>query len=304
MQIVETTARPVKNEDGGALITVNGNEAHFNAIEGVCEYKARAGVCTWLNSVFWIKKIDENELATIVNLGTSGKKKLKEVETKIEKRLIYRLLRARNLNDFHPLIENHIVVPQIPNELSKPISESEMQTTYPLAFSFFSNFRDELLERSGYKKFLNGKPFYGLYNIGPYTTAPIKLGWQFVSKKFRVYLIDNATDIIPDLNVMFIPLTDIEEAYYLHALLNSKYAREKIESSSNWTFPSGSIQKIYMEKFDNKNELHSKISLLQKDILRENTNKYDDEMDKNFREYWFNGRGKKKSAKESQLALL
>jgi len=304
VQIVETTARPVKNEDGGALITVNGNEAHFNAIEGVCEYKARAGVCTWLNSVFWIKKIDENELATIVNLGTSGKKKLKEVETKIEKGLIYRLLRARNLNDFHPLIENHIVVPQTPNELSKPISESEMQKTYPLTYNFFSNFREELLERSGYKKFLDGKPFYGLYNIGPYTTAPIKLGWQFVSKKFRVYLIDNATDIIPDLNVMFIPLTDIEEAYYLHALLNSKYAREKIESSSNWTFPSGSIQKVYMEKFDNKNELHSNISLLQKNILRENTNKYDEEMDKNFREYWFNGRGKKKSAKESQLALL
>jgi hypothetical protein len=59
-----------------------------------------------------------------------------------------------------------------------------------------------------------------------------------------------------------------------------------------------------MEKFDNKNELHLKIALLQKNILRENTSKYDEEMDKNFREYWFNGRGKKKSAKESQLALL
>lgn len=303
VQINETTARPVKNEDGGALITINGNEKNFNAIEGVCEYKARAGVCTWLNSVYWVRKINESE-PTIINLGNSGKKKLKEVETKIEHELLFRLLRARNLEDFEPIIENHIVVPQTKDDLSKPIEENEMQKKYPLAFKFFSNFRDELLERSGYKKFLDGKPFYGLYNIGPYTTAPIKLGWQFVSKKFRVYLIDNATDIIPDLNVMFIPLTDIEEAYYLHALLNSKYAREKIESSSNWTFPSGSIQKVYMEKFDNKNELHSKIALLQKNILRENTSKYDEEMDKNFREYWFNGRGKKKSAKESQLALL
>jgi len=305
VQVTETTARPVKNEDGGALITVNGNENYFNAIEGICEYRARAGVCTWLNSVYWINKIDENnELATIVNLGKSGKKKLTEVETKIEKELIYKLLRARNLDDFHPLIENHIIVPQIPSELSKPISEIEMQKTYPLTYNFFLNFNMELLERSGYKKFLDGKPFYSLYNIGPYTTAPIKLGWQFVSKKFRVYLIDNASNIIPDLNVMFVPLTNLDEAYYLHALLNSKYARGKIESSSNWTFPSGSIQKVYLEKFDKNNKLHIKISLLQNNILQENTNKYDKKMDKYFQEYWFNGRIKKKDAKKSQLAIL
>lgn len=311
IQVIETTARPVKNEEGGAIITVNGNDKNFNAIEGVCEYKARAGVCTWLNSVFWVKKIDENKYAKIVNLGNSGKKKLKEVETEIEKELIFRLLRARNLKDFEPVIENHIVVPQSKNELSKPISEIEMQKSYPLTYNFFLNFKDELLERSGYKKFLTNQPFYGLYNIGPYTLAPIKLGWQFVSKNFQVHLIDRAEDIIPDLNVMFIPLTDMDEAYYLHALLNSKYAKEKIESSSNWTFPSGSIQKIYLEKFDIKNDLHSKISALQKKILmkekdahNEEMDTYFEEMDTYFKEYWFNGRGKKKSAKESQLSLL
>ena len=258
-----------------------------------------------------MKKIDENKYAKIVNLGNSGKKKLKEVETEIEKELIFRLLRARNLKDFEPVIENHIVVPQSKNELSKPISEIEMQKSYPLTYNFFLNFKDELLERSGYKKFLTNQPFYGLYNIGPYTLAPIKLGWQFVSKNFQVHLIDRAEDIIPDLNVMFIPLTDMDEAYYLHALLNSKYAKEKIESSSNWTFPSGSIQKIYLEKFDIKNDLHSKISALQKKILmkekdahNEEMDTYNEEMDTYFKEYWFNGRGKKKSAKESQLSLL
>lgn len=304
VKIIETTARPVKNENGGALITINGNRAHFNAIEGVCEYRARAGVCTWLNSAFWVKKVDENEFATIVNLGDSGKKKLKKIKTKIEKELIFRLLRARNLEDFRPLIENHIIIPQSQNELSKPMAEIEMQKKYPLTLKFLSNFKKELIERSGYKQFLSKKPFYGLYNIGPYTTAPIKLGWKFVSKKFRVYLINNARDIIPDLNVMFIPLSDMNEAYYLYALLNSKYARVKIESSSNWTFPSGSIQKIYLEKFNNKNKLHIKISTLQKTIMKEKTSKYDKKMDKNFKEYWFNGRKKKISAKESQLPLL
>ena len=304
-QITETIARPVNNENGGALITVNGKEAYFNSIEGLCEYKARAGVCTWLNSVYWVRKIkSEGNLILIANLGTSGKKKLKEVETEVEKDLVFRLLRARNLDNFQPIIENYIVVPQQQDRLSKPIPEDLMKKKYKNAFNFFSNFQDELVERSGYKKFLTGQPFYGLYNIGPYTTAPIKLGWQFVSKKFQVYLIDNAEDIIPDLNVMFIPLENMDEAYYLHALLNSKYATEKIESSSNWTFPSGSIQKVYLEKYNPEDELHASISSAQKNILTKKNSDLADEIDGLFKEYWFNGRKKKTEAKQFHLSLV
>ena len=304
-QITETTARPVNNEDNGALITVNGKEACFNSIEGLCEYKARAGVCTWLNSVYWVRKIKkEGDSIRIANLGTCGKKKLKEVEAEIENDLVFRLLRARNLNDFQQVIENYIVVPQQKGNLSKPIPEDLMMKKYRNAFSFFSNFKDELVERSGYKKFLNGQPFYGLYNIGPYTIAPIKLGWQFVSKKFQVYLIDNAEDIIPDLNVMFIPLENMDEAYYLHALLNSKYATEKIESSSNWTFPSGSIQKVYLEKYNSEDALHSRISSTQKSILNNKDGAFKDEIDELFKEYWFNGRKKKAIMNQASLSLV
>ena len=302
--VTETTARPVKNEKGGAIITVNGNENEFNAIEGICEYKARAGVCTWLNSAYWVKKLDENKYARIVNLGKSGKRKLKEIETEIEKELLFRSLRARNLKDFDSVIENHIVVPQSKDDMSKAIAECDMRNIYPLTYNYFSNFKTELLERSGYKQFLSNQPFYGLYNIGPYTLAPIKLGWQFVSNNFKVFLIDRAEDIIPDLNVMFIPLNEMDEAYYLHALLNSKYAKGKIESSSNWTFPSGSIQKIYLEKFNADDDLHLKISTLQMKILRNEVNTCNDEMDTYFQEYWFNGRRKKENPKATQLSLL
>lgn len=304
-KIVETTARPVNNEANGALITENGNSEKFNAIEGVCEYKARAGVCTWLNSVYWVRTISQDgRNITIGNLGASGKKKVKEVEAKIEKDLVFRLLRARNLDNFKPKIENYIVVPQQKNDLSKAIPEDTMRKDYKNAFDFFSNFESELVERSGYKKFLIGQPFYGLYNIGPYTTAPIKLGWQFVSKKFQVFLIDNARDIIPDLNVMFIPLENIDEAYYLHALLNSKYATQKIESSSNWTFPSGSIQKVYLEKYNPSNELHKSIADTQKEILMKQKINLENEMDNYFREYWFNGRKKKTEAKQTHLSFV
>jgi len=102
---------------------------------------------------------------------------------------------------------------------------------------------------------------------------------------------------------MFIPLEDMNEAYYLHALLNSKYASRKIESSSNWTFPSGSIQKIYLEKYDPKDNLHKSISSLQKKILTQQKDG-GEEMEKLFREYWFNGRKKKREAKQAQLSFV
>ncbi len=176
-----------------------------------------------------------------------------------------------------------------------------MEQEFPKGLHFFSHFKKELLERSGYRKFLNNQPFYGLYNIGPYTKAPIKIAWQFVSKQFRVFYINNASDIIPDLNVMFIPIYDETEGYYLHALLNSKYAKHAIESSSNWTFPSGSIQKIYLEKFDQSNPLHSKISALQKTLLSSSISQ-SEEMDELFQSYWFK-KTKKTSEIPSQLSL-
>jgi len=103
---------------------------------------------------------------------------------------------------------------------------------------------------------------------------------------------------------MFIPLENMDEAYYLHALLNSKYATEKIESSSNWTFPSGSIQKVYLEKYNPEDELHAKISSMQKNILSEKNLSLKDEIDEQFKEYWFNGRKKKVEMKQSQLSLV
>ena len=284
-KIDEKIARPVKNKEGGSLITVKGKD--LNNVEGKCEYKARAGVCTWLNGVYWVDVIaaKSSELMTITNLSEAGKKKLRKVNAQMEKKLIYKLLRARNLTNIK--IDNYIIIPQAQDNLAKPIAKEIMQRKHAYAFHYFSLFEKELLERSGYKKFLLDQPFYGLYNIGPYSIAPIKLAWQFIARDFRVSLINNAEYIIPDLNVMFIPLSNIDEAYYLYALLNSKYVKEEIEASSNWTFPSGSIQKIHLEKFNQRNPLHSKISLLQKSQLIGKNEIRNKELNKCFKQYWF-----------------
>ena len=266
-------------------------------VDGKNFYKARAGVCTWLNGVYWVDKIDNESAGSVSdntskirNLGKCGKKKLKIIDSEIENDLLYNCLRARNLKDFSPVLENYIIVPQLREDFSKPIDEDHFSKNYPLAMNYFSLFKDDLLARSGYGKFLVGKPFFSLYNIGDYTRAPIKICWQFISKKFRVFIIDHAEKIIPDLNVMFIPLSDYDEAFYLYALLNSHDVAAKIESSSNWTFPAGSIKKIKIDKYDAANTIHSNISKIQKEIF-DSQNEADalhlyKKMDKILDEYW------------------
>jgi len=264
---VVTTAQPGNSQPGGALVTVDDEKFNSGNIEGICEYKGRAGVCTWLNSIYWVNAEKHGNVYEIENLFDSGKKKVRKISTEIEAENIYRLLRARNLNNFTPVIENFIVVPQEKDCLSRAIPADILSKKWPLTFSYFSNFEEELLGRSGYRKFLTKQPFYALYNIGPYTVSDIKLCWQFISKKFKVYIVNNAKDIIPDLNVMFIPLEEMAEAYYLYAILNSSQARHKIEASSNWTFPSGSIKRIKISKYNPENTLHKALSTEQEELL-------------------------------------
>jgi len=170
------------------------------------------------------------------------------------------------------------------------MDETAMESDYPLAYRYFSQFKDELLDWSGYKKFLDGQPFYSLYNIGPYTLAPVKLCWKFMSKGFETFVVPNAEGVVPDLNVMFIPLDDLREAYYLSGLLNSRFARDKIEASSNWTFPSGVIKKVSLQKFDESNPQHLKIASLQKALVAGDQSVQEELLNAVF-EYWFSGTG-------------
>lgn len=158
---------------------------------GQSYYKAYAGCCTWLNSVYWIRILDKrpNGDLLIENLHDVGKIEVQHVQTVIEPDLVYPLLRGRDVKRWHAEPSAYIILAQDP-ETRTGIPEAEMKRRWPKTFAYLRQFegdpkkpaRGTLRGRSGYKQYFKpSDPFYTMYNVGPYTMMPLKVFWrQFI----------------------------------------------------------------------------------------------------------------------------
>ena len=70
-------------------------------VAGDTQVKARAGVCTWLNGVFWLRSVErgKGKNAVVTNWHDVGKKKVREVQASVEASLVHPL---RQGPDLHP----------------------------------------------------------------------------------------------------------------------------------------------------------------------------------------------------------
>jgi hypothetical protein len=233
-----------------------------------------------LNGAYFIniiKKITNNEIL-ISNLGSVGKKKVKTIQTNIEQRFIYQLVRGENIKKWSVCSSGYILIPQNPEKPGRGYPLSEMKINYPLTYSYFEQFKDDLVERSGYKKFLkpSGDPFYSLYNIGPYTFSRYKVVWTRVSNRLSAGVISPSntdyteTDIvIPIETATLVPFNDEIESHYFCAMINSSIADIIVRSySSKGTGSFGSphiLKHISILKFDKKNNTHVTLAILSKE---------------------------------------
>jgi hypothetical protein len=239
-------------------------------------YEAHNGVYTALNQVYWIKILEElpNEYL-VTNEPIPGQKKaVRQVTARIEKEIVYPLVRGRDVKRYCMIGEyGNIIVPHDP-KTGAPLPESRMRINLPKTYHYLGNFEAELRERT-IKPFLNDKsktPFYRLDNIGPYTFAPYKVVWKPIAGaitgkalSFAAAVLEPIDSIItiPDHSLMFVALQNPEEAYYLTAILNSSIVRLIIASYSYEIGVYGHItQYIRIPKFDPNNSLHLKISNL------------------------------------------
>jgi type II restriction/modification system DNA methylase subunit YeeA len=273
-------------------VTTNIVYAVRKVLGGSLYYEAYAGVYTSLNQVYFVKivRMAPDGMLIVTNPPESGqKKKVKQVEAKVEPDLIYPLIRGEDVDKWYvEFKDRYVIVPHNPRT-GQPYRLNEMITRFPNAFSYLNEYRDELKKRS-IKPFLSlrdkikkaksqadkeraeeelNKNFYILDNIGTYTFAPYKVVWKEVSARmtvggFHVAVIEPLQDkylgektVIPDHTVVLIPAGNKDEAYYLAGILNSmlitfalQYA--VVESISNLKIP----------KFDPNNELHRRIAEL------------------------------------------
>ncbi|MFP3157046.1 MAG: N-6 DNA methylase [Caldivirga sp.] len=253
-------------------ITPNIVNAVRRIIGGSQHYEAYEGVNTALNQVYYVKVLGRapDGMLVVTNPPESGqKKKVKQVETKVEPDLVYPLVRGEDVERWYVDYKDRYVIIPHNSRTASPIPEGDMRVRWPLTYSYLVNYRRELEDRSIHKLWGRGNPFYAVYDIGTYTFAPYKVVWKEVSARmtvggFHVAVIEPLQDkylgektVVPDHTVVLIPVGDRDEAYYLAGILNStiitfalQYA--VVESISNLNIP----------KFNPNNESHRRVAEL------------------------------------------
>jgi hypothetical protein len=247
------------------------------AISGSQYYEAYEGVNTALDQIYYVKVLGKTPdgMLIITNPPESGqKKKVKQIEAKVEPDFIYPLIRGRDVKKWYvEFKDRYIIVPHNP-KTSKPILESDMKVKWPFTYNYLLNYKNELGNRSIHKLWGKDNPFYSIYDIGTYTFASYKVVW----KRFAGAISGKATDfacaviepingkpIIPNDKIILIETRSIEEAYYITGILNSTIARSII---AVYTYELGQathiIDTIKIPKFDPNNNLHNKIAELSK----------------------------------------
>ncbi len=251
-------------------------EAALSGIQkaiGRSDYKAHAGITTWLNGVYWIRILAylPNGELLIENRHDVGKKKVKRVQVSIEPDLVYPLLRGRDVKHWQAEPSTAVILANRTDKLAG-IPEVEMKRQYPRTYAYFKLFEEPLRQRSGYRKFFKPTdPFWSMYNVGPYTLAPWKVLWAEVGHKVQagVYnpILDEFNRLektpIPDHTVIAISCERGKlEAYFIAAGLNSSPIRS-IGLGYITLHPSPHVL-AYMAvpRFDPKNTLHIHLAQL------------------------------------------
>ena len=237
---------------------------------GQAAYIAAAGSCTWLNGIYWgLVKPSQNGLIFFSNLFDEGKIKVASVEEEIEPRLVYPLLRGREINRWKSASKSFIIVSQDPKKRSG-YELKWMERFVPKTLAYFKCFKSQLLGRSGYKKYLEGEPFYSIYDVSENTFAPYKVVWKALANGSQAVVVgsapvvDEIKVIIPEHNTMFVPFDTEVEAHYFCSLINCSISSFIITAYIAWFYSAHVLENIKIPKYNPDNELHVELSRLSK----------------------------------------
>lgn len=236
-------------------------------VKGNSSIKAHAGVCTWMNGVFWLKSVNQVRpgKVRISNWNDVGKIKVAHVETVIEDDLVYPLLRGRDVHRWKYRPSTHILLTQDPTTRTG-ISEGIMKRKYSLTFQYLRQFKDILEKRSGYKKYFDPAkdPFWTIYNVGPYSVSPFRLVYKELTDFFQCAVVEKTKiPVIADTKLRFIECASSEEAHFLCGILNSSPSVLYLYATATWVqtadYQASDISRLNLPRFDKSNGTHNEI---------------------------------------------
>jgi methylase of polypeptide subunit release factors len=284
-------ARPIGKPNGSWQTFCEG-DGRLRRIEGENTYQSRLGARVEPYGVFWleVREILSNGNLIVRNLVEKGKRKIKQVEERIEPDLVYPAVRGADIERWgaRPGI-CVLMVQDIKKRHGYP--EKHMKAKWPRTFAYLSEFKKELLSRAAYKKYHaeTDSPFYSQYNIAGYTFERYKVVWKRMANDLIAAVIGQhktnfgwKTIIPTDTTSIFATEKD-DEAHYLCAILNSLPVRKFIKSysSAGRGFGAPSVMEhIGIPKFDPKDGNHIKLSDLSKKLHQLRAGEKEAEMDK------------------------
>ncbi len=232
---------------------------------GKGDYKAFAGVCTWLNGVFWLSVIRQlsNGDVLVSNLNDIGRIHVDRVEARLEEALIYPLLRGRDVESWHATPAAALILTQ-DAESRAGIPEPAMKKKFPHAYAYLKRFEVQLRNRAGFRQYFSpDDPFWAIYNVGPYTLSPWKVVWREQSRTFQCAVVGprDGKAVIPDHKLMVVDAGGEEAAYFVAGVLSSSPVRLAVQSYVVSTSTSTHVlENIAVPLFRREESFHRRIA--------------------------------------------
>lgn len=276
---IDGTAVPVPGGDGTRpwLVGSTQDQAVFSKVFAAGAkpvYKARKGITTDRNGIFWVHTTGTTEagLVTVQNAADIGKTKgIPKITAMVESEHLFPLLRGRGVAPFNaaPEAELRILVPQRGMH-----GDPDLPAASPHTYKFLNRFKSHLEQRSSLKRFQKGQAFYSLWSTGPYTFAPFKVLWREMGNTFAAAYIGSAPIehaeekiVVPDHKLYFIPVETEPEAAYLTGFLNAPTISKAVSAyAAQLSLGASVAEYLNIPKFDETNAQMATIGAIARDL--------------------------------------
>jgi hypothetical protein len=229
----ELLAAPVPGSDAGPWLKGSASDhAVWQQIFGADEpaYRARKGVTTDANGIFFVsaspRPVSPGMVLVSNNPDLGRRRGIPRITAPIEEEHLFPLLRGRGIRAFVAETDpDHLIL--VPQRGMN--GEPDLASTAPQTHAFLARFETTLENRSSYRRYQPGQPYWSLWSTGPYTFADHKVVWQeMAGKRFCAARVSRVVHpllgdrpVVCDHKVYFVPCESAQEADYLCGILNA-----------------------------------------------------------------------------------
>jgi hypothetical protein len=251
--VTDLLAAPVPGTESGPWLKGTADQhAAWRRIFGPGAYRARKGVTTDLNGAFFVQAEIHGDTATIRNDPALGRKPLPQITAEVEAEHVFPLLRGRDLGGPPSL---HVLVPQRGMH-----GDPDLPRSAPLTHAYLEHFEPALERRSSLRRYQPGKPYWSLWNVGPYTFSPHKVAWREISGRFRAAYVGPDV-VVCDHKLYFVPCDSEAEGRYLSAVLNAPTVADAISAyAAQLSLGAGVVEYLAIPRYDARDRRHREIA--------------------------------------------